>query len=341
MHPADVLQPDVYSAREMARAAGRSVPEIVALIDSGLVATLDGDYVSHAEAVRVLRALAGSRAPDVVVAPPTLFGRTARARREARVPLVASTAIHAALVGAVLLISLGRGEDTSALAVQRLPPVRMVFLATPGPGGGGGGGGLRQPRPPAPARREGHQKLSSPVPPPSPPPKPAPVTPPAPEPAPKAPVASVAADAETKAGVIEEAKAADSKGSGTDGGAGTGAGTGIGGGAGAGIGEGTGGGTGGGPYRPGSGIEPPSLLREVKPDYSEDARRRSIEGDVVLEIVVRRDGSVGDVRLVRGLGYGLDQRAIDAVRQWRFTPAHRLGTPVDVMVEVSVEFKLR
>ena len=53
------------------------------------------------------------------------------------------------------------------------------------------------------------------------------------------------------------------------------------------------------------------------------------------------DGSVGEVRLLRGLGAGLDQRAIDAVRQWRFSPALRQGTPVDVVVEVAVEFKLR
>ncbi|MBI4485247.1 MAG: energy transducer TonB, partial [Acidobacteria bacterium] len=63
--------------------------------------------------------------------------------------------------------------------------------------------------------------------------------------------------------------------------------------------------------------------------------------DVLLEIVVRRDGTVGDVKLVKALGAGLDQRAVQAVRQWRFAPARRLGTPVDVIVEVSVEFKLR
>ena len=83
------------------------------------------------------------------------------------------------------------------------------------------------------------------------------------------------------------------------------------------------------------------LLREVKPDYTEEARRRGVEGDVVLEIVVRADGSVGNVRVLQGLGGGLDQRAVDAVRQWRFSPARRFGTPVDVMVEVAVEFKLR
>ena len=83
----------------------------------------------------------------------------------------------------------------------------------------------------------------------------------------------------------------DSQGPGSGGGAGTGQGTGIGEGAGAGIGPGSGGGTGGGPYRPGSGITPPELLREVKPEYTEDARRRGLDGDVVLEIVVRHDGT--------------------------------------------------
>ena len=79
----------------------------------------------------------------------------------------------------------------------------------------------------------------------------------------------------------------------------------------------------------------------MKADYPEDARRRGITGDVVLEIVVRRDGSVGDVKVVEGLDGGLSERAVQAVRQWRFAPARRLGAPVDVIVEVAVEFKLR
>ena len=61
----------------------------------------------------------------------------------------------------------------------------------------------------------------------------------------------------------------------------------------------------------------------------------------MLEIVVRRDGGVGDVHVLRGLGAGLDQRAVDAVRQWKFDPARLKGTPVDVLVEVAVEFVLR
>ena len=79
----------------------------------------------------------------------------------------------------------------------------------------------------------------------------------------------------------------------------------------------------------------------MKAEYTDEARRRGITGDVVLEIVVRRDGTVGEVTLRRGLGGGLDQRAVTAVRQWRFDPARRRGVPVDVIVEVAVEFTLR
>jgi len=158
-----------------------------------------------------------------------------------------------------------------------------------------------------------------------------------------APVVASAADARDRAGLLAQAVTAreDSRGSGFGGGTGSGAGVGIGEGSGAGIGPGTGGGIGGGPYRPGSGITPPRLLREIKADYTEDARRRGLTGEVVLEIVVRRDGSVGEVKLLKGLGSGLDDRAVQAVRQWRFAPADRLGVPVDVIVEVGVEFRLR
>lgn len=79
----------------------------------------------------------------------------------------------------------------------------------------------------------------------------------------------------------------------------------------------------------------------MKPLYTDDARKRAIEGNVVLEVVVRQDGTVGSLRVTRGLGAGLDQKATEAVRQWRFGPARRQGVPVDVVVEVSVEFKLR
>ena len=157
-----------------------------------------------------------------------------------------------------------------------------------------------------------------------------------------APIVVAPADARSQIGVLIAANSeSESRGPGRGGGAGTGSGTGLGDGNGSGIGPGSDGGVGGGPYRPGSGIEPPRILQEVKADYPDDARRRGVTGDVVLEIVVRRDGSVGDVKVVQGLASGLTERAVQAVRQWRFAPARRLGAPVDVIVEVAVEFKLR
>src|SRR4029079_8370613 len=90
-----------------------------------------------------------------------------------------------------------------------------------------------------------------------------------------APIVAAPADPRTRAGVLQQSAAvADSRGPGSGGGIGAGQGTGIGPGDGNGVGPGSGGGTGGGPYRPGSGIEAPQLLREVKADYLEDARQQ-------------------------------------------------------------------
>jgi protein TonB len=182
-----------------------------------------------------------------------------------------------------------------------------------------------------------------PVPTPTPPAPPTPAPPaPAPPPAVVAPVVTSAADANDRVGVPTESPGQSaSYGPGSGGGVGSGSGQGLGEGSGGGIGPGSGGGTGGGPFRPGSGIAPPQLLREVRANYTDDARRRAIEGDVDLEIVIKRDGSVGQVRVLHSLGGGLEQKAIEAVRQWKFAPATRAGAPVDVVVEVSVGFKLR
>jgi TonB family protein len=157
----------------------------------------------------------------------------------------------------------------------------------------------------------------------------------------QAPVAPAASSRVDAPGVPTPRPAPPSAGPGTGAGAGSRSGAGMGTGAGSGIGPGTGGGTGGGAYAPGSGLTAPALVREVRPSYTDEARRLGLQGNVVLQVTVGRDGRVGDVRVVRGLGAGLEQRAVDAVRQWRFTPATRRGVPVDVSVQVSVEFSLR
>ncbi|HXG56362.1 MAG TPA: energy transducer TonB [Vicinamibacterales bacterium] len=355
---------EIFTVRDVARAAEVSVRAVRTLVDSGQLSTVDGTYLAGTQAVRAVRLLRAQRAPSArdLFAPP-VPGEHAPGKG-----LLAASAVHAALLAGLVLITTLGLTSPSAEVPQRLSPTRLVFLATPGPGGGGGGGGLRQQAPPARARMKSASPLRSPVPPPKPlttrqpdpapprlvPPRPVspavsrPVDPPPPAPRPAvipqvvAPVVMASSDSRDQAGLpVDVAPDSDSQGNGSGGGAGTGQGTGLGGGTGAGIGPGSGGGTGGGPYRPGSGITAPEILREVKPEYTEEARRRGIEGDVVMEIVVRKDGSVGDVKVRQGLGGGLDRRAIDAVRQWRFAPATRRGAAVDVMVEVAVEFKLR
>jgi protein TonB len=360
---------DVFTADELARAAGVPRASVDALIASGDLRPVPGTrFFASPDAIRGARALRqAARASIAPLAPEPLFSARAGGNlfsgRQARLPAAASSVVHLAILVTVVLLTSGRTE--TAPAPVPVDDARMVFLVTPGPGGGGGGGGLRNPLPAPRVERRGQQRTRVTVPaarpervlaarrerepappPPAPaPPRPAPVER-EPDPLPSqvlvAPVASAAADEREREGVIEKPRGdAPSQGSGSGGGAGTGLGTGSGEGLGSGIGDGAGGGTGGGPYRPGSGIEPPRLLREVKAEYTDDARRRNLSGDVLLEIVVRSDGTVGDVTVVKGLGAGLDQRAVAAVRQWRFSPARRRGEPVDVIVEVAVEFTLR
>jgi len=342
-----VSPPEVFTVSEVARAAAVPVDAVQALLASGEVSFVaDTAFIAVPDAMSIGRRLREISLIRQRYEPHDLFERENVRTSRSRKPAVVSLAAHAAVVAFAIWLSTGRIE-TAAMDDSVHEDAHLVFLLSPGPGGGGGGGGTRAPKPAPKIARLGkaHADVSVPVveqprepdsaptPPPAEPPPPQPVM---------APVAAVAANDQDRDGQIEHAvQAPDSRGSGENGGVGTGQGTGNGEGQGSGIGEGEGGGTGGGPYRPGSGIEPPRLLHEVKAEYTEDARRRGITGDVELEIVIRRDGSVGDVRVQQGLGAGLDERAIAAVKQWRFAPATRKGVPVDVLVEVAVEFTLR
>jgi TonB family protein len=343
------LSEQVFTAAELARAAGVPLSDVEARLAAGEIRPVAGTpFITAAEAIRAgrsLRAAAASR-PQRVASLFALSAETRPGQRSAGLPAFASSAFHAALVAVAVWLT--TGADTAAVYDAPTEPARLVFIMSPGPGGGGGGGGLRNPLPAPRAKRRAVERarVSTPeVTPPPPPPSPKPVEPP-PEPLPAraivAPIVTAKADPVEQPGVIEKpAPTPPNHGPGTNGGAGSGQGAGNGEGFGSGIGDGAGGGIGGGPYRPGSGVTPPRLLREVKAEYTDEARRRGITGDVLLEIVVRRDGSVGDVDVRRGLGLGLDQRAVTAVRQWRFDPARLRGTPVDVIVEVAVEFTLR
>lgn len=231
-------------------------------------------------------------------------------------------------------------------------PTTLVFRIEAGPGGGGGGGGEEAPTSATVLRIEGDDVAAQAVdaaskeplvfepPTTAPPHENEPDTESA-EAIVDAPLVPAAPDAENQKGVVEEGAAGpESAGPGTGGGAGTGTGTGRGPGVGAGVGEGEGGGFGGGAHRLGSGVEPPSVIRSVDPDYTEDALRRKTQGNVILEVVILRDGRVGQVRVVEGLDAGLDRNAISAVRQWLFRPGRIEGEPVAVIAEIVVEFRL-
>ena len=354
--------PDVFSADELARAAGVPARQVRVLIRQALIPTIDGALVASRDAVRVCQAL---RDGALVARPSESVTLVLSSRQPGStctghstgVSLLLSSSVHGAVLALLLMLATVAAPTARSESLpDRADLVQLVFIAEPGPGGGGGGGGRREPSPPPAAEREGSNAISSPLPrrepptltPPGATPRPTPPPPLVREPLPEllAPVAAVGANPRDVSGLLSQVVAPpeptpDSRGAGAGGGVGRGAGVGVGQGAGRGVGPGDGGGTGGGPYRPGSGIEPPRLVREVAPDYTDRARRSGLEGEVLLEMVVTAEGLVTDVRVLRQLGSGLDERAIAAVGQWRFSPALRYGVPVAVLVEVAVEFRLR
>jgi protein TonB len=142
-----------------------------------------------------------------------------------------------------------------------------------------------------------------------------------------------------------------SSGPGSGGGIGTGRGTGVGSGSGAGVGPGSGGGMGGGsgggigsgigPYVAGNGVKPPEVLYKPLPYYTEEARKARAEGIVLIQAVVRKDGTVDSFKVIRGLGFGLDESAINTIAtKWRFKPGTLNGMPVDVQANIEVTFRL-
>jgi protein TonB len=131
-----------------------------------------------------------------------------------------------------------------------------------------------------------------------------------------------------------------SNGTGSGGGIGSGSGGGVGSGEGPGVGPGRGGGIGGGVFRVGGGVSAPRALYTPDPEYSEEARKAKYQGVCVLWMIVGPDGKPRDVKVARSLGMGLDQKAIEAVRNWRFDPAMKDGKPVAVQINVEVSFRL-
>ena len=263
--------------------------------------------------------------------------------------LIAAFAYHVLVAG--FLIWAATHSTTVENSEAQLPDnidKRIVWLAEPGPGGGGGGGGNQSKEPPQKVELPGKDKLTIPV-----AKKPA-IDPPKlqakNEPPPvveqlNLPAKNLSDGLESLSGVLEAppSPVAGSTGSGKGGGAGTGVGTGIGSGSGSGLGAGTGGGTGGGVYQLGSGVTTPVIVFQAQPQYTSDAMRARIQGSAILSAVVRPDGSVTDIEVVRSLDrtFGLDEEAIKAAKRWRFRPGTLRGEAVSVRVTIEMTFSLR
>ena len=121
---------------------------------------------------------------------------------------------------------------------------------------------------------------------------------------------------------------------------GNGSGTGLGSGNGSGLGPGSGGNMGGGPRRIGGGVSAPILIYSVEPEFSEEARKAKVAGNVLVNLWVDTNGNPSHVRIIRGVGMGLDEKAIEAVRQYKFKPAMEGGKPVLVELNVEVNFQI-
>jgi protein TonB len=131
-----------------------------------------------------------------------------------------------------------------------------------------------------------------------------------------------------------------SNGTGSGGGIGSGSGGGVGSGQGPGMGPGSGGGIGGGVFRAGGGVSVPRPIYNPEPEFSEEARRAKYQGIVMLQLVVDADGTPRNIQVTRSLGMGLDEKAIEAVSEWRFEPGRKNGHPVPVLINVEVDFNL-
>jgi TonB family protein len=122
---------------------------------------------------------------------------------------------------------------------------------------------------------------------------------------------------------------------------GNGTGTGLGSGNGSGVGPGSGGNYGGGLYRIGGAVSEPKVIYSVDPEFSDEARRAKYQGIVELYVIVDAQGNPQNPRVVRALGMGLDEKAIEAVMKFKFKPALKDGkTPVPVMVPIEINFRL-
>jgi protein TonB len=245
-----------------------------------------------------------------------------------------SLLIHVGIVALMLLLFQNktiRKAVKNVTDIYYVPPYQAKLPPAETKAGGGGGGGMKAPTPVS--RGEAPKQAAKQFVPPTmaiPEPK-LPVAPTITAPAPQI-VADQYGDPLSK---LDQ----NSGGQGADG-LGNGKGRGVGNGNGDGYGPGSGGGSGGGAYRIGGEVSAPVLVNKVEPEYSEEARKAKYSGEVLLSIVVDANGLPRDIKVIRPLGLGLDEKAIEAVAKWRFRAGMKGGHAVATQAQVVVNFRL-
>lgn len=256
---------------------------------------------------------------------------------------ISSLAIHVGLVALLIVIGTNKTvQEKAKEAVSLVMPTDIApYVAAPPKKqlmGGGGGGGDRSITPPSQGKlpRVAPRQFTPPS---------AVVNNPNPklvmEPTivvqPDAPLPQIQANTY---GLPTAVPGPPSNGPGSGAGIGTGRGGGVGSGNGVGFGPGSGAGTGGGVFSIGGGVSSPVPVYKPEPEYSEEARKAKFQGAVLLAIVIQADGTTTGIRVIRPLGLGLDEKAIEAVTKWRFRPSMKDGKPVAVKANVEVNFRL-
>ena len=333
--PETSLPADPEVASLLSVAAGlRALPR------PGFKTRLKADLMEQA-GVPVARLVEMPHRDDIL---PTLFGDRNNEYAVNRRNFVASFLAHTAMIALVATSGFWMVQHQQVIknqVVQLVAPEISPYVPAPGKdqlAGGGGGGdrdkmlaskgslpkfALEQITPPAIVIRNEHPKLTV---------DPSVVVPP------QVNMARIMPNLGDPTGVIPNGP--PSNGTGSGGGLGSGTGGGVGSGIGPGVGPGIGGGMAGGVFKVGGGVSAPRGIYTPDPQYSDEARKAKYQGTVTLWLIVGADGRPRDVKVARSLGMGLDQKAVEAVRTWKFEPALKDGHPVAVQINVEVNFRL-
>jgi protein TonB len=309
---------------------------------SSLAVDVDDSYVEALPPLPQLVPMPASGSVAVMRGAPNFVGLDVATRRKDPAAKVISAIIHIVAISAVLYLGMKVRNSVVPMVTQ---PVNITLYAPPPPpkvlpvapkAGGGGGGGAHQivqptrgnpPRIIAPTPVVAPQQLRFQQP-------------------------KLAAEPTEIVKMPENPKlpnlglsnspqiALASQGSGSRSGFGSGLGGGLGMGHGVGAGPGSGGGYGGGIMSVGGGVSAPQVIHAVDPDFTAEARQANFQGSATIELIVDQNGNPQNVHIVRHLGMGLDEKAVEAVRQYRFRPAMYQGHPVAVQMMIDVAFHL-